>query len=362
MIFLALFFLLAGTASGFERALPGRVFEFPRDHFSHPEFELEWWYYTGNLRASTGRRFGFELTFFRRAVERDRPVETPWEIDQYWLAHFAVSDIESGRFLKTERVNRSGPGLAGASHSQALIWNGNWRVRWLDLDDPTGAQELRAISDEAELALELRPAKQPVVNGVDGVSQKASGEGRASYYISFTRLETSGRIVLNDESYEVEGLAWMDHEFSTASMGPGQAGWDWLSIQLDDGSDLLLYRLRSLDGSVDVHSSGTYVDPGGRALHLRQEDFVMTPGRTWRSEVTGGEYPVQWRIEAPGLGLRLEVTTLLDGQEVVAGRSASPNYWEGAVDYRGELRGKVVNGAGYLEMTGYDKPIQLGGR
>jgi predicted secreted hydrolase len=352
MIRLLLLLFVAVTAQAqFRQALPGYEFEFPRDHFAHPEFELEWWYYTGNLIARDGRRFGFELTFFRNAVERDKPVTSAWDVEQLYLAHFAISDIEGQRFYKAERLNRAGPGLAGAALDRALIWNGNWQVSWHD-----GAQSLRAISKEAALDLELIPAKPPVINGENGVSQKSAGAGKASHYITFTRLNASGSLRLGGEEFAVEGTAWMDHEFSTDSMGEDQAGWDWLSLQLDDGADLMLYRLRNADGSTDTHSAGTYVGADGEAMHLSAEDFTMTPGAVWSSPGTGGNYPLTWRVVVPRLSLEFLVTTPLQSQEIVPTNGRGPAYWEGAVDVEGE----GVRGVGYLEMTGYAGRLRLG--
>lgn len=348
---LVLLFFAVTAQAQFRQALPGYEFEFPRDHFAHPEFELEWWYYTGNLMAGDGRRFGFELTFFRNAVERDEPATSAWDVGQLYLAHFAVSDIGGQRFYKAERLNRAGPGLAGADLGRALIWNGNWQVAWSD-----GEQALRAVSKDAALDLQLKPAKPPVVNGENGVSQKAAGAGKASHYITFTRLDATGSLQLGGEAFQVEGTAWMDHEFSTDSMGENQAGWDWLSLQLDDGADLMLYRLRREDGSTDLHSAGTYVGADGASTHLKREEFTMTPGARWTSPATGGVYPLEWRVEVPKLKLDLKVTTPLRAQEIVPTNGRGPAYWEGAVD----ATGSGARGVGYLEMTGYAGPLRLG--
>lgn len=351
MIRLILVLLTAVTAQAqFRQALPDYEFHFPRDHFAHPEYELEWWYYTGNLTAN-GRRFGFELTFFRNAVQRDQPATSVWDVEQLYLAHFAISDIEGRSFYKSERLNRAGPGLAGADLDRALIWNGNWQVAWHD-----GKQSLRAVSTDGVLELELTPAKPAVINGDNGVSQKADGAGKASHYITFTRLNAAGTLQLGGEKFPVDGTAWMDHEFSTNSMGEDQAGWDWLSLQLDDGADLMLYRLRGADGSADEHSAGTYVHADGSVLHLKAEDFTMTPSAVWSSPATGGNYPLQWRVEVPQLNLDLTVTTPLQAQEIVPTNGRGPTYWEGAID----AEGGGLRGVGYLEMTGYAERLRLG--
>ena len=345
--------MLLGRAAAFERALPGYEYAFPRDHFEHREFEIEWWYYTGALETAEGRRFGFELTFFRTALERTAPARSPWDVDQLYLAHLTLTDVAGDRFFQDERLNRAGPGIAGAS--QPRTWNGNWQARWLDPANPLGAITVQATSAGFSFDLRLEPARAPVVHGKNGVSQKAAGEGRASHYVSYTRLETSGTLAIGGEDFEVTGRTWMDHEFSTDSLGEGQVGWDWMSMMFDDGSELMLYRMRRDDGSTDVHSSGTYVAADGTVTHLTADEYRMTPGRKWKSPATGADYPIEWRVEVPALGIALDVTTPVEGQEVVATRGG-PSYWEGLVDYRGRGR----RGVGYLEMTGYDRPLRLG--
>ncbi|MCP5116364.1 MAG: carotenoid 1,2-hydratase, partial [bacterium] len=330
-------------AAEFEIARPGYRYEFPRDHFNHPRFQTEWWYYTGNLHTTEGRRFGFELTFFRQAVARDGEDGGVWALDDIYLAHLALSDIAGGEFHHAERINRAGPGLAGVSAGENRIWNGNWSVEW-DGD----RQELEAIAEQFTLRLSLVSQKPPVIHGTDGISRKAAGEGRASHYISLTRLLTSGSLTLNGESFEVSGASWMDHEFFTNQLTNQQVGWDWMSIQLDNGAELMLAQLRRADGTRDPFSSGTYVDPQGRTTHLTAEDFTMKPGSTWKN------YPVEWNVSVPSLNLELHATTPLDNQELMSKSRFTPTYWEGAMDFRGTHRG-----VGYLEMTGYGEEPAL---
>lgn len=354
---LALLTAIAGSGqeAGYRAALPGYRYEFPRDHFSHPEFQTEWWYYTGNLHTPTGRAFGFELTFFRQAVARPAALSSPWDVQDVYLAHFALSDLDGGRFLHDQRMNRSGPGLAGASLEGRRVWNGNWQVRW-EGDE----QRLEALSPSHAVRLMLRPAKPPVIHGLNGVSQKAEGAGRASHYISFTRLLTSGTVEVAGERHEVEGLSWMDHEFFTHQLSPEQAGWDWFSLQLDAGTEVMLYRLRRTDGTQDPFSAGTYVDAAGRARHLVASDFQLQPsGRTWTSRATGGTYPLEWTIGVAPLSLALRLHTPLDPQEIVSQHPSVPSYWEGAIRVAGTREGKPITGSGYLEMTGYDKSVKL---
>jgi len=339
----------------YRRAVPGYRFTLPRDHFDHPDFQTEWWYYTGNLTSSNRRHLGFELTFFRQAVSRDATPPAPWDVRDLYLAHLALTDLDGQRFYHTERLNRSGPGFAGINAAKARIWNGNWQVQWQGDD-----QQLQGISSHFQLQLTLHPLKPPVVHGENGVSQKAEGLGHASYYISLTRLAASGSVQLNGEQLSVTGLAWMDHEFFTEQLQPGQAGWDWLSLQLDDDSELMLFRLRRTDGSVDPFSAGTYIDPQGHCTHLRAGDFTLQPlPETWTSPATHATYPISWKITVPRLAISLQTYTRLAGQELATQHSFVPAYWEGAISLAGQKGSAPLSGVGYLEMTGYDHPVNL---
>jgi len=342
--------LLAVTASAqYRKALPGYQYEFPRDHFNHPDFQTEWWYYTGNLRASDGHRFGFELTFFRQAVATEKAQASSWDVRDVYLAHLALSDLDGGKFYHTERVNRAGPGLAGIDASTAKVWNGNWQVRGIG-----GTQELQAVAPEFTLRLTMTSKKPPVIHGKNGVSQKAEGEGQASHYISFTRLLTTGAIELNGKTHSVEGTSWMDHEFFSEKTDPALRGWDWVSLQLDDDTELMLYRLRQNDGSAGKFSAGTYIDAQGQAKYLGFGDFKMQPmGETYRSAVTQAEYLTLWEIGVPSLKLKVNLSTPLVSQELTSGLSAGLSYWEGAIRVEGTSEGKPATGVGYLEMTGY---------
>lgn len=346
----------SGAQEPYQIAVPGYRYEFPRDYFNHPEYQTEWWYYTGNVTASNGHHFGFELTFFREGVSREPGKQGTWDIHDWYLAHLALSDLDGKVFYHTERANRAGPGIAGIDDKQGRIWNGNWHVTWQGND-----QVLEAVDERFLFSLTLHPEKPPVIHGENGVSQKAEGEGRASHYISLTRLKTGGSIQLKGKDYAVSGLAWMDHEFFTHQLEKNQVGWDWFSVQLTDDAELMLFRIRRNDGSVDPYSAGTYIDSDGHPIHLRREDFSLTPAeQTWTSPATGAVYPLHWRILVPKLEIELEATTALKSQELVGGSKVVPNYWEGAIDLKGRQGKLDVAGVGYLEMTGYDHAVQLG--
>jgi len=339
---------LTAAAPEYRQALPGYRYRFPRDHFEHPEFRTEWWYYTGNVHSTDGHRYGFELVFFRQGEHKgDDANPSVWRIDDLYLAHLALTDIDAGRFRYYKRLNRAGPGLAGASFDQSRVWNANWEAKW---DRATGAQTLTAVADGVRFTLRLTPRTAPVIHGENGVSQKAAGAGKASYYVSFPRLDVAGTL----NGAFVSGTAWMDHEWFTHQLEANQQGWDWFSVQLDSGADLMLFQLRRTGGDIDPFSSGTYIAPDGRTSHLQRADFELQPIDWWVSPRTHARYPVKWRITVPSLHLTLECAAAIPAQELVAEDAASPSYWEGAVTYSG-----TSAGVGYLEMTGYGKPMRL---
>ncbi len=336
-----------GVAEEYRVAEAGYEFSFPRDHFEHREFRTEWWYYTGNLWTPEGRRFGFELTFFRQGTGRTGD-ESVWNLEDVYFAHLALSDIESQVFLHSHRLNRAGPGLAGASLGAQRIWNGNWQVTW---DEET--QRLRAVAERFSIALDLEAEKRPLAHGENGMMRKGAGKDEGSHYVSFTRLAVAGEILFDGERHEVSGDAWMDHEFFSHEMGEGLAGWDWLSIQLEDASELMVYRLRKKDGSTDSYSGGTWVAADGTTVRLASDDFALAPGRRWKN------YPVEWTIRVPQLGIELLATTPLDEQELVGTGGVTPTYWEGAMDFEGTRNGRAIRGTGYLEMTGYASGVRF---
>ena len=357
---LAVALFAATQGAALDQALPGYEFRFPSDHFEHRSFGAEWWYYTGNLSDADGREFGFEVTFFRAGLDAAPGSTTVWGLDQLYVAHFAITDIDAGRLHFRERLNRAGPGLAGASERAGAIWNGNWSATFLSGTPTKPVQRLWAGDAHASLELRLEAAKPVVIHGRDGVSQKAGGAGQASHYASFTRMRATGELVLGSDTFEVGGLAWMDHEFFTEGLADDLEGWDWLSVQLDDGTDLMLYGLRRKSGGHSQFSGGTLVQPDGSSFALRAEDIDLRPGREWVSQATGASYPVEWRVQIRSLGIELDVLARHDAQELVSESGRTPVYWEGPVRYTGHRSGRPVRGAGYLEMTGYDRPVEMG--
>ena len=351
----AVFIVVQPEIAQYKAAVPGYQFDFPRDYFNHPDYQTEWWYYTGNLHTREGRTFGFELTFFRSGVSREPAKDSAWDLRDLYVAHFAISDLDNKKFFHTERTNRSGPGIAGADASLQKVWNGNWSVRWKN-----GQEYLTALAGQFAIDLSLLPQKPPVIHGENGISQKSAGAGRASHYFSETRLQASGSIVISSQKYEVAGLAWMDHEFFTHQLGPDQVGWDWLSIQLQDNTELMLFQIRRKDGSIDPFSAGTYVDAQGQAHHLGKNEFELRPEeKTWTSPQTQARYPIRWNIRVPSLNILLESSTPLPAQELTANVHSIPTYWEGSVKFAGTKTSVPIEGIGYLEMTGYDRPVTV---
>ncbi|MGE3471194.1 MAG: lipocalin-like domain-containing protein [Vicinamibacterales bacterium] len=352
MLALASFALALGISGAaqplWKDATAGYTFAFPRDHASHPDYQIEWWYYTGNVATASGRRFGYQVTFFRVGVDPAPENPSRWAVRDLYMAHLAISDPEGRRYRFDERLGRGGPGLAGAATDRYRVWNDDWSA---GLDD-RGRHVLQARSGDLGLALTLDEGKRPAVNGVNGISQKGARPGNASHYYSLTRMPTRGTVTIGGERFDVAGDSWMDHEFGTSFLEPGQRGWDWLSLQLDDGRELMLYQLRRADGTRDPRSSGTLVDPDGRTRHLTAADFTLTPAGATAAGASGATYPIAWTVAVPGQSLTLSVGTPLPDQELrtLGGGIA---YWEGMVTVTGAAGGRPVAGRGYLEMTGY---------
>ena len=343
-------------------ALPGYEFAFPRDHGAHPEYRTEWWYYTGHLRTSEGRRYGFEVTFFRVGVENvgqasacppGRQAEacpTSWDLKAIMPAHFAITDVQAKDFRYYEKLNRASKFTAEAAVGKLDVFNEGWRAT----TNPDGSWRLVAKEGKDSLDVVLRARKPPAVHGENGVSVKAPVEGYASHYYSMTRLEATGTI----NGQRATGQAWMDHEFGSSALRENQQGWDWFSIQLDNDAELMLYIIRRSDGTPDVTSSGSLVADDGRVIHIRRDQLRITPTARWKSPKSGATYPVAWRVELPTYKVALNVRPLMNQQELVTHGSTNITYWEGACDVSGTFGGNPVRGEAYVEMTGYDKAFR----
>lgn len=342
--------LLVAVAQ-FQPALPGYEFSFPRDHGAHDDYRTEWWYYTGHLRDAGGRAYGFELTFFRVGiVPPGWPQRTRWDLRNLSLVHFAVTDLGKREFRYYEKLNRASPFTASAAADRLDVFNEAWRATTL----PDGSWRIAAQSGSDAIDLVLRSRKPPAVHGENGVSVKAEGAGYASHYYSMTRLEVSGTV----NGRRCTGQAWMDHEFGSAGLRETQQGWDWISVQLDNDTELMLYVIRRRDGTPDPQSSGSLVTSDGTVIHIRNDQMRIEPLAKWRSPKSGATYPMGWRIAVPQFRVALTLTSLLENQELVTKQSTQVTYWEGAVNVSGSFANVAVSGEGYVEMTGYDKPFR----
>ena len=342
----------------FARVLEPMTFQFPRDHGPHPEYQIEWWYYTGNLHTDDGKAFGYQLTFFRFALTPQMPERASHlATNQVYMAHFAVTDAANGEYFCFERRSRGAGGLAGATGDPIYkVWLEDWSATGVE----PGVMRLRvpSTSDSIEiepqigLSLNLRQTRPPILQGDSGFSQKGPESGNATYYYSLVGLKTTGEVTINGETATVSGISWMDHEFGTSFLGEGFVGWDWFSLQLEDGTVLMLYCLRGLDQSCDPQTfEGTLVYPDGRQLRIGTKDFTLTPTRQWTSTESGATYPSGWHITFPELNISLQVEPLIPNQEF----RASFTYWEGAVRVNGQIDGATVGGQGYVELTGYER-------
>jgi predicted secreted hydrolase len=347
--------LAADTPQEFRLATEGYRYAFPRDHGAHEEYRTEWWYYTGQLTAKNGRPFGYELTFFRRGMPREQTKTLPsqWAVTHLYLAHFAVSDLNKGRFLYAEKMSRAGLGKAGAASDRLNVWIDRWSAE-SPLSAP-GTQILHAADGDLAIQLTVSPEKPLVVHGTGGISRK--GSVAASHYYSFTRLATTGTLSVDGERFDVTGNSWMDHEFGSAELGKDLVGWDWFCLQLDDHRELMLYHLRRTDGSADPASSGTLIDRDGRGHHLTVSEFTLEPISYWTSQTSHARYPQRWRLSIPSQQLSFELVPLMAEQELSTTRSTQVTYWEGAIEATGSIQGRAAHAQGYMELTGYAERI-----
>jgi predicted secreted hydrolase len=339
--------------SGFARALQPIEFTFPQDHGPHFEYQTEWWYYTGNVQAKNGEHFGYQLTFFRRGLTPGAPPDNVGlATNQIYFAHFALTDVAGGQHRGVERFSRGAGELAGASGTPFRAWLEDWRAEALNADG--SAVRLSAQDGGLALDLKLRTLKSVVAHGERGLSAKSDEPGNASYYLSFTRMATEGAVTVNGQTFEVNGESWFDHEWSTSVLGPHAVGWDWYSLQLSDGREVMLYSLRRDDGTFETASGGTLVQPDGRTQAFRADAAQVTATGTWTSPVTNVVYPSGWTFRLPSAQLELNIEPWIKAQEMQLNFS----YWEGAVRVSGTSGGRPITGNGYVELTGYSSTMQ----
>ncbi|HEV3089084.1 MAG TPA: lipocalin-like domain-containing protein [Candidatus Elarobacter sp.] len=331
------------------------MFVFPRDHAAHFGFQSEWWYYTGHLRARDGRRFGYELTFFRFGLRPGDPrpgvQQSKWRGNQVFPVHLAVTDENGQRFVYDERFAREALGMGRASDRALDVAVDTWTL--------SGGSPFRMRANASDFGVDLVQIaeKAPAVHGHDGVSVKAACATCASHYYSMTRLRTSGTLKYGGQDLRVDGTSWMDHEFGSDELQKDQAGWDWFSVQLDDRREIMLYRLRKKDGTLTPESSGSLVDPRGGVRYLGRDDVVVEATGSWKSPHTGGTYPSGWRLRVPSARLDLAIVPTVRDQEL-ANTAGGVSYWEGSVDVKDAGSGNAV-GMGYVELTGYAGAVPL---
>jgi predicted secreted hydrolase len=344
-----------------QRAIGPWAWSFPRDHGAHPSFKSEWWYFTGNLKEEkTGRPFGYQLTIFRQGVQiTPAQKNSRWAVRDFYFGHFTISDIAAGQFHVAEKVSRGALGEAHAATGAMDVAIGPWSVE--SGGDPAKERyHLQAGAEGMTLDVDVHPLKPLVLEGVNGLSQKSSGAGEASYYYSYPRLATSGELTLAGKTYDVSGLSWFDHEFSTSSLGADEVGWDWFCLQLDDNQEIMLYALRDKSGALDPASEGTWVKADGTSERLAPGSFTIEKNATWSSPHSGSTYPAGWHITIPGHRADLTVTPAMADQELNLTKMGKLAYWEGACAIAGRVGDAAVKGVGYTELTGYAGALQMG--
>jgi predicted secreted hydrolase len=343
---------LSGQADdAFARAYEPIPFTFPADHGAHPEYKTEWWYYTGNLTDSAGQPYGYQLTFFRSALTPAAPErQSTLATNQIYMAHFALTDGQAQRHRSFERFSRGADALAGATGTPAFaVWLEDWSVR--EIEPGVTRMQASAAGEEGRFALDLtlRETGPALLHGDQGLSQKGPEAGNASYYYSLVGLASSGTVTSGGRTVDVSGQSWMDHEFGTSALSENAVGWDWFSVQLENGAVLMFAQVRTNDGGIVPDFEGTYRAPDGTQQPVGATDFTVTALDEWTSPDTGITYPSGWQVELPAVALTLTLEPLVRDQEM----DVSFVYWEGAVAVVGSLAGAPVQGVGYVELTGY---------
>lgn len=340
--------LLSAENELFAKVLKPRAFIFPQDHGPHPTYRIEWWYFTGNLQTDMRRKFGYELTFFRFALTPEQNM-TPskWRANQMYMAHFALTDVDNKQFYTDERFSRAGNGLAGATTEKYHVWLYDWKAE--AINDSHSSIALYAKSDAFSIALQLDSEKEIALQGVDGFSRKSQKAGNASYYYSYTRMATTGHIQIKQQTFPITGSSWMDREWTSAALSAQQIGWDWFALQLSDHSELMFYRFRRKDGKQDNNNAGALFYADNAKTRLAFSDVDIQVLDYWKSPHSNIRYPSQWHLSIPDQGLELDISPLINDQEL----NVRYRYWEGAVHITGKKNGQAISGQGYVELTGY---------
>ncbi|WP_138763285.1 lipocalin-like domain-containing protein [Pseudomonas lactis] len=325
---------LGSDAADFAQVVPGKVFSFPEDHGPHDGFRIEWWYVTANLKDAQGNVFGVQWTLFRNALKAG-PVEPGWRDSTVWLGHAAVTSAT--RHYAAERLARGGVGQAGAQAEPFNAWIDDWNFATRPgAASPLADMQLKASGAQFAYDLHLTSSRPLVLQGDGGYSRK-SDQGQASYYYSQPFFTASGSVSLDGHTYQVIGPAWLDREWSSQPLAASQTGWDWFSLHLDRGAQLMLFRVREKDSN--GYLTGTWIDAQGHTQTLHNNDIQLTPLTT--TAIDGRNIPTRWSLKIPGK--QLDITT--EAVNPKAWMDLGIPYWEGPVRFEG--------GVGYLEMTGY---------
>ena len=326
--------------------------QFPRDLGAHPEFAIEWWYLTGALslaRSPQEALFGFQLTFFRSRVTATQNMASAFAAKQLIFAHAAVTDLQGQTMLHDQRIAREGFGIAQTSQTDTDVKLRNWSLQHSATD-----YAATAMADGFDFQLRLRETQPLLLQGENGLSRKGPQAEQMSYYYSLPQLLAQGTLRIGKQQHEVSGNAWLDHEWSNSLLPAQAVGWDWIGMNLLDGSALTAFRLRDKDGNA-LWAGGSLRRSGSAVRNFNASEVKFQPQRRWTSALTHANYPVQWLLQTPGASY--VVKALLDNQELDSRASTGAVYWEGLSELFDE-QGKLL-GRGYLEMTGYASPLRL---
>lgn len=338
-------YLAGDDVDGYLRVTEPRAFFFPQDHGSHPGYRNEWWYLTGNMEAVNGQRFGYQVTFFKTAIRPDAGNDCEagvanWCSNHVWMGHAALSDVANRQHHNAELFSRDNPGLAGARLNPFRVWIQDWQMFSAGNGFPW---ELEVITEDFALTLNLDPAKGPVLQGDRGLSRKSPEPGNASYYYSLTRIVTSGQVHVDGDTFPVTGSSWLDREWSTSALAADQSGWDWFSLQFDDGTELMYYQLRNLEGDAHSSSAGNFTSLMGTQTPIAPESIVLEEVKNWTAP-DGTAYTTTWHMQYRDSDWLIRA--LFDNQLM----DLTFQYWEGAVEVSNADSGEVL-GRGYLEMV-----------
>lgn len=340
--------IMSGEVPGFKKADSIREFSFPKDHFEHNEYRTEWWYFTGNLSTSDGRRFGYQFTIFRNGIlpgaDDDSVVFSQKSL---FSIHIGISDIQNQKFYSFERYARGLDGLAGSDETEKRIYiEGNEILFDFSKGGESPGLQINSLTDDFRISFKLIPGKKMVLHGDKGLSKKSNKPGNASYYYSYTRLTTTGEITLKGEKYKLSGNSWMDREWSTSALESDQKGWDWFALQMEDGSDLMYFRLRDSTGATNFQK-GTFIRKDGSYQVFTGDDFNITT--IANSEIDGIVYPMEWEIEIKPLNFLFGISVAMKNQV----HPFRLSYYEGAINVVRKKGKDISSGVGYVELTGY---------